>query len=267
VIPNILKEGIIMKRQLIFTLLFIASLFISCTAFFNFDEQNISHLDKDGNVIKGGSGGIDYLSTTKVIFNNSANYYKVDVFSTHTRNNKMATINAGQISDAISWFADEAYPFYLTYYLSIAGVDIQFIPSKYGLHFIEANITKNIDNVINIVNLDVIQDDEILFNEIYIILKNNFHSGIEFLINDGPQQPINNVPRLINSQATAVFRINNPGMITQYRVRAGTNFLGLNTILPDGIESGWLYEIEVNGVNPVVSLTNEPKPLTLADFR
>ena len=256
-----------MKKQLVLMVLMVVLCF-SCTAFFEFDEQNVYHLDKDGKVIKDGDGG-DFVSNTKVIFNNVANNYKVDIFSTHSRNNKIVTVNSGQRSSPISWFANDSYPFYLTYYLNIAGIEIQYIPSQYQVDAVVANIIKDIDNEITVRNLDmIIPTDVALFDEAYLTIKNSYDTAISLIIGTSVQMPINSSSSSVNAGTTAVYRLNNPGSFSGYSVNDGRRITPLAVVGLTTLQKGWLYELEISGmgVNINVSMVNQPMEITLANL-
>jgi len=247
-----------MKRHLVFITLVI--LLVSCTDFIYFEEARISHLDKDGNITdKTPEGGeLDVLTKTRIVFDNRANNYKVDVFSTQSRVYKVTgDVPPRVFSSSVPWFStNESYYFYLTYYVNIAGVEIPIVPQ--GAH-VEWLIAKDITNYIPVRNLEsIVNPNTIIFpNDVYILIKNNTGTGIQFFSGTNiPQYPLNlsNSPT-VNHNATAVYRTNNPNAVFSYNIREGNNFTSFSTA--EGLtsfERGNIYELQVNWVDNKIQI-------------
>ncbi|MDR1837319.1 MAG: hypothetical protein LBQ89_06645 [Treponema sp.] len=216
----------------------ITAIFLSCTGFFELEEEGIIDLaDKNEQ------------STTSIYFNNLSNNYSVDIFSTPIRGdiNKIATVSARYISVARPWVhTNEGYQFYLTYYFQIQGKSVQYIPQKYNLDYVIAAIPKNQSTQITIpVLTESIPNDVALFDETFLVIKNNFSSGIQFLNNNTILYPVGEETTLINNGTTALYKMNKGADVSMHNVLVQGVKRSLNEKIL-AFESGFLYEITVN---------------------
>jgi len=157
-----------------FLLLVFALIFSSCfTGFFDETEEKID--------------GIKRAHSTKVCFENSGanNIHKVSVFYDNDRTSKIGNdILPGQISDSYDIFPSHLYTFYLTFYLSISGVEIPIAPSAADGGMLQEPIKRDEENTVKITSLftSVSDIDKILVNDCYYItIKNATGPAFAFL--------------------------------------------------------------------------------------
>jgi len=243
------------KQQWIYKVLgvFITVIFLSCTGFFELEEEGIIDL-----------GGTDQSSTTKIYFSN-ANNCVVEIFSTPIRGdiNKIATVNARANSSERSWIhTNEGYQFYLTYNFQIQGKLVPYIPQRYYLDYVMAAIPKNVTTPITIPLLSSgsIPSDVALFDETYLVIKNNFASAIQLMNNNSILYPVGEGTTLVNSGNTALYKINKGANISVYNVLVQGVRKSLNEKIL-AFESSFLYEVSVSSAG-IIELNNS-KLLTL----
>ena len=234
------------RRALLILGIFVTVFFISCTGFFDLGQEEITSL-----------GNSERPATTLIYFNNSNNNYAVDVYSSPARGAKITSLSAGSISNNIAWVPtpdNEGFLFYLTYILSVAGNDIELIPTKYGIHFTTVAIPRDQTTSVLIPQLDaMVGYNESPFDEAIISIRNNFPSGIRFLSGNGDLQPVSG-SSLINNGRTALYRVNPTTTgISGFTIQVQSD----RKALPSSITSfrgGYLYEIEVSS-NGLVNIS------------
>jgi len=238
-----------MKKQFIFAAV-IAILFISCTGFFDMreDVKVTDHSEKDqyGNVI----------STTHVRFDNRTRLFPVDVFSSSTRDFKINQniIAAGQLTGEIPWVptkAGDLFFFYLTYYMSIEGLQIPFVMNSYGVGSISRSIPFNETTTVVIHDIaSIVPADTYLTSDVYIIIDNNFTTSVQLERGQGGVNSII-VPENYTGSNYAI----NPGSKGLYKVTpaASTGSYSINVNVPrnlppeiTSLAAGNIYIIDFN---------------------
>jgi len=247
-----------MKQRWIFGILvtLIAAFILSCTGFFEVEEEGIIDLaDEDTSSVE-----------TKILFDNSANNCAVEVFSSSTRGDRIAYVDA-RYSTSRSWVPtnEGGYPFYLTYYLQIRGTQVPYIPegNNYGLAYvISPKIVKGGTTTIKIHNLAASEfKDEPLFNEAYLAVTNYHASAIYALKGTGVLIPVGEK----SDQYVA------SGKTVLYKLSAGVNSNNSMSIMVQGRQSylndipafakSNLYEISVGTTGSIAY--GAPRLLTL----
>lgn len=238
---------------------------ISCTGFFPSQEYELKAMGAED------SGG-QLHSTTNVYFDNSANNFEVDIFSTHTRTDKVNTsrIRAYQNnpSAVTPWFPTkdtEEFSFYLTYYLTIPGtsIEIPYEPTaSSGAGFAQSVIKFNQTTRIPIHNLRAMMGNATLINDIGIIIQNNFTTAVQLVKSSLVLTPEGSELTLINPNSNGFYREGPaPANASSYIVTLGSN----QRPLPSGtLAAGNLYIYEVTSAGTVV--LKESYPLTINKF-
>jgi hypothetical protein len=229
----------------------IAAVFLaSCTGFFDLGEKEI----------------IRFEGETFIYFNNEGSSYAVDVFSSNTRGVKIASVSANEITGKYSWIPtpeNEGYEFFLTYKLPLLpGVEIPFIPRKYGVDYITVGIPKDKETEVR-VQLSPIPSDEALFsNEVWVAIKNNYNSAIQFMSGSGALQPVQG-SSLISSDYTSLYKLTPATNITSYTILVQNNRKPLPSDLTE-FKDSWFYAIDLN-YDSTVTL-KDSKLLTLENL-
>jgi len=152
-----------MKRLKCFYFLTILTL-LSVSCFTGFFPENKETID-----------GIERPHTTKIHFNNTG-IHRAIVFSDHNRMHKIGDATPNGLSASYDFSPSFLFDFYLTYYLSISGVEIPFIPPMSQGGVIQEPVRRDQDNSINIISLlnrPLLDPDTILINNVYYIAINN----------------------------------------------------------------------------------------------
>jgi len=250
-------------KKLIFFIMVVTIFCISCTGFFPSQEFEIVPL---------GTGNVEMISRTNIYFVNSGNSFPVDIFSTHTRTEKIntSTVQPFQTSSDIPWLptkATEYFSFYLTYYLPIpaAGVEIPYIPpGSYGASFAEAIVHFEKRNPVPIHNIkSMIPGNALLIDDVGIVIKNNFSTAIRLQRGNIVLNPVGSSEDLINYNNSGFYRVNPAANTSGYRIMKS----GIPANLPseiEALEAGHIYIITVNSAgNPVL---DDSYPLTMSKF-
>jgi hypothetical protein len=226
------------KKQIFQILLITAAVFsFSCTGMFDLGKEKIVDLSPVGETQK-----------TLIYFDNSENNFAVDVFSSHTRGVKVASIPAKRTSESISWIpTTDGFEFYFTYYLLVSGKEVPYIPKKYGVDFITVSIPKDRTTAVRVPKLtQVVPVNEALFDEVYLAVKNNNASSIQLLAGSAVQLPVTGLS-LVNYGETAVFKLNPTNNVSNYSIKIQGNNVPLYQSGITALQSGYLYEMEVGG--------------------
>jgi len=238
------------RRVYIFFEIIISVLFASCTGFFDLGEEKIVNLTPANQQAK------------TVIYFNNTNSYAVDVFSSSFRESKVVSVSANQSSSEFSWIpTNDGFEFYFTYRLPVSGIEVQYIPRKYGVDYITVSIPKDKITKIRIPKLsEIIPINEKLFDEAFIAIKNNNASAIQLLSGSSIEVPVTG-SSLVNWGETALYKLNPTNNVNIYSIKIQGNSVPLYSSTITELLSGYLYEIEVK-TGSEISLTRS-KLLTL----
>jgi len=247
-----------MKRLFIFATI-ITLFFSACTGFFDMrDEASITSLD--------GSGSTGSL--TNVVFDNSGNIFAVDIFSTYTRNINARTVNnvtpgplqAGMVTGDIPWLPtgqNENYDFYLTYYLHITqDISLPFIPRKYGLDYVSRSVPlheKTNVKIHNLMNAAAIPHDELLFDDSYIIMVNNYTTSAS-LRRGSLILYMENKPGItnINKGESALYKVEPSVPLSNFSVMQGVTSHSLASLGVETLEKGHVFMFEIDESGNVI---------------
>ena len=238
-----------LSRLVILSLL--TAVFLSCTGFFDLGEEKITDFSNPDNVV---------VPTTFIVFDNYNNF-AVDVFISHTREGEKTPVPASASSLVRPWFPAEEFTFYFTYYLPVSGKTIPYIPPNrfIGTSSSTLSININVTTTIPIPQLsERIPNNAILFDEAYLIIKNNNTSGIEILSGNSPIRELDG-QNIINPGATGIFRFNQNTTAVGYsiNVRGGGRMSLPSSIIT--FQSGYIYEVEVTNTQSTLVTSKQLK--------
>jgi len=145
-------------------LLFLALFLSSCfTGFFPETEEVID--------------GVVRAHATKVCFRNTGptNVHKVTVYYDNDRTDKICDVLPGATSALSDIFPSSLYSFFVTFYLTISGIEIPVAPSPGDGGLLQHPIKRDVENTVPIVSIfTLISDlDKILVNDGYYITIRN----------------------------------------------------------------------------------------------
>ena len=234
-----------MKQRLIFRIigitlaLTLTLLFASCTAFFEIEgREEITDFSETKP---------EKQSDTFVQFNNEANGYGVDVFSSYDKAIRIASVSPYETAGRQKWRATSiAYDFYLNYYVPIAGYNIPYVPADPRASTVSAAIDDDIINTVYIPNLKTfVPIDRPLFDDVFLAVTNTFTSTIRVVRNTTILYNVNGT----TERDTEIRR----GETALYRFSAGVNISNV-VILVQGV---YIPIDPVNGLPPVDGLPYE----------
>jgi hypothetical protein len=228
-----------MKQHWVFTIFgaALALLCFSCTGFFEIEGvEKITPYDNPEAV------------PTYIIFNNSANKYAVDVFSSYTRNSPIISVPSYGRSNNLSWVATGAdgYDFYLIYNFMFEGNKIPYIPTiDSPVYFINVRINRGQTNTVSIPSLSTyINPDTRLSNDIWLLIKNTGTSQLRLISGSSILSNENNETTVAQNGGSGLYKLSPTASPSSYKILVGST----ETALPLTIfNPGSVHEIIFNG--------------------
>jgi len=244
-----------MKQRWIFRIfgVTLALLCFSCTGFFEIEgEETITPYENPDAV------------PTLVVFNNTANKYAVDVFSSPTRGSRIISVPKNERSSSLSWVATDAdgYNFYLTYNFTFEGNNIPYTPPiDNPANFVNVRINRGQTNTVSIPALSTfINPDLRLSNDIWLLIKNTGTSQLRLVSGTSILPNEKNETTVANGGGTGLYKLAPTAIPSSYKILVGAT----ETALPlDIFDPGSVHQITFDGVNATLDKTTV---LTLASL-
>jgi len=235
-----------------FTIVILTMLFSSCfTGFFPTTEESIT--------------GIERHHTTRVRFNNNTgglnlfNRHRVSVFSDMNRQTKIGQdVAPNSTSGFFECTPSNLFSFYLTYHLTIGGVNIPYNPPLERGGWLPFPVKRNEDNTVPIPPLAEVMtgqlNDLLITDAFYLAIKNNGSFVMSLMAGIMTQIPVNSIEPYIQPGQTGIYRLENQTL-------SGLNILVLLNTYPFPINTAYrgnvyLFDFDGNDIlhNPATDV-------------
>jgi len=195
---------------------------------------------------------------TLVIFNNQANKYSVDVFSSPVRNSPIISVPGNSISNSLSWVATgtDGYNFYLTYNFMFEGIKIPYIPPiDSPAYFVNRRIDRGETNMIPIPSLSTYIDPDLrLSNDIWLLIKNTGPSQLRLISGASILSNEKNETTVAQNGGTGLYKLPPGATPSYYKILVGATEAALPLTI---FNPGSVHEITFNGVTATLVKTTE----------
>lgn len=224
----------------IYAVLVFAAIFTACTDMFDNGAEEI--IDKGFSKQEGGG-------STTIQFDNTRNGNAASIYSSRERSEdtKITDVSAGQLSKKINWQESSSTNFYISYDVSIAGVQLNYTPAA-GQFSAAVESSKN--TAISVPAIaEYVQDAEapLLPSAVFLVIDSTGAFGFTLQKGAVSQLPLNGSSSTINGYARGVYKINAGDDPQQYKVSCNAADYPLSAALGgNDFTSGALYLFEVN---------------------
>jgi hypothetical protein len=227
-------------KNSIYAVLVFAAVFTACTGMFDKGEEEI--IDKGFSKQEGGG-------STTIQFDNTRSGNAASIYSSRERSEdtKITDVSAGQFSKKINWQESSSTNFYISYDVSIEGVQLNYTPA--GGQF-PAAVESSKNTVISVPAIaDYVQDAEepLLPSAVFLVIGNTGAFGFTLQKGAVSQLPVNGSSSTINGYAQGVYKINAGDDAQMYKVSCNTADYPLSAALgTHDFTSGALYFFEAD---------------------